>query len=281
MNQITQAKTDSEVICLWLSDKSLTTQVSYRSTVNQFIKFINKPLVEVALEDLHLWVRRLKLTDKTSTMANKILVVKSLFSFCCRVGYLTVNVGSFIKCPKVKDNLAERILLESDCLGLIGAARNERDRCLLSLMYVCGLRVSEVCGLTWNDLQPHDDGGKATVFGKGSKTRIVLIPDFLWGELMLLPEEGKTVFLSRTNKPLERTRVHKIMKQCAERAGVSQRVSSHWLRHSHASHAIEGGCNLRLLQQSLGHSKLETTERYLHVSPDQGSSQYIGFGVKV
>ena len=174
MNQITQAKTDSEVICLWLSDKSLTTQVSYRSTVTQFIRFINKPLVEVALEDLHLWVRRLKLTDKTSTMANKILVVKSLFSFCVRVGYLTVNVGSFLKYPKVKDNLAERILPESDCLGLIGAARTERDRCLLSLMYVCGLRVSEVCGLTWNDLQPHDEislmrWGESDGFRKGVK----------------------------------------------------------------------------------------------------------------
>jgi integrase/recombinase XerD len=76
------------------------------------------------------------------------------------------------------------------------------------------------------------------------------------------------VFVSRTGKPLERTRVHKIVKQCASKAGVSERVSSHWLRHSHASHAIEGGCNLRLLQQSLGHSKLETTERYRHISPD-------------
>ena len=133
-------------------------------------------------------------------------------------------------------------------------------------------------GLTWDDLQLHDGGGKATVFGKGAKTRIVLIPESLWAELNQLPRTGKVVFVSRTGKPLERTRVHKIVKQCAERAGVSEKVSSHWLRHSHASHAIEGGCNLRLLQQSLGHSKLETTERYLHISPDQGSSQYIGFG---
>lgn len=275
MNPLTRAVSDSEILWLWLGDKSATTQVSYASTIKQFLAFVNKPLADVALEDLQLWVRRLKLTDRPSTVANKMLVVKSLFSFCVKVGYLSTNVGSFMKCPKVKDKLAERILPSGDCQKLIEAARNERDYTLLSLMYVCGLRVSEVCGLTWDDLQSHAQGGKATVFGKGSKTRIVLIPDFLWAELMALPKVGNVVFVSRTGKPLERTRVHKIVKDCAERAGVSEKASSHWLRHSHASHAIEGGCNLRLLQQSLGHSKLETTERYLHISPDQGSSQYI------
>jgi integrase/recombinase XerD len=275
VNPLTRAGSDSEILWLWLGDKSATTQVSYRSTAAQFVEFVGKPLADVALEDLQLWVRRLKLTDQPSTVANKMLVVKSLFSFCVKVGYLSTNVGSFLKCPKVKDKLTERILPSADCQKLIEAAGNERDRCLLSLMYVCGLRVSEVCGLTWDDLQPHDKGGKATVFGKGAKTRIVLIPSSLWAELNQLPKAGKVVFVSRTGKPLERTRVHKLVKQCAERAGVSEKVSSHWLRHSHASHAIEGGCNLRLLQQSLGHSKLETTERYLHISPDQGSSQYI------
>ena len=275
MNQITRAASDSEILLLWLGDKSATTQVSYRSLVSQFVAFVGKPLADVALEDLQLWHKRLQLTDQPATVSNKIRAIKSLFSFCVKVGYLSTNVGSFLKCPKVKDKLTERILPSADCQKLIEAAKNQRDRCLLSLMYVCGLRVSEVCGLTWDDLQPNDYGGKATVFGKGAKTRIVLIPESLWAELMALPKTGKVVFVSRTGKPLERTRVHKIVKQCAERAGVSERVSSHWLRHSHASHAIEGGCNLRLLQQSLGHSKLETTERYLHISPDQGSSQYI------
>ncbi len=116
---------------------------------------------------------------------------------------------------------------------------------------------------------------EATVFGKGAKTRVVLVPQPLWGQLMSLPRSSNAVFVSRTGRPLERTMVFKIVKQCAQRAGVSEKASCHWLRHSHASHAIESGCNLRLLQQSLGHSKLETTERYLHISPDQGSSQFI------
>lgn len=274
-NVLTRAETDREIVYIWLGDKSRTTQVSYSSIVTGFFAFINKPLSKVAIEDLQLWHRRLQLTDKPSTVSNKLRAIKSLFSFCVSVGYLEVNVGSYIKCPKVKEKLAERILSESDCLKLISATKSERDRALLCLMYGCGLRVSEVCSLTWGDLQRTGEGGKCTVFGKGDKTRVVLIPSSVWQLLMKLPKIIDAVFVSRTGRPLERTMVFRIVKDCAKRSGVSEKASCHWLRHSHASHAIEGGCNLRLLQQSLGHSKLETTERYLHINPDSGSSQFI------
>ncbi|MGK7917926.1 MAG: tyrosine-type recombinase/integrase [Prochloraceae cyanobacterium] len=274
-NVLTRAETDRELVYVWLGDKSRTTQVSYSSIVTGFFSFINKPLGEVQIEDLQLWHRRLQITDKPSTVANKIRAIKSLFSYAVKVGYLEVNIGSFIKCPRVKEKLAGRILSESDCLKLIEATKSHRDRALLCLMYGCGLRVSEVCSLTWGDLQQFREGGKCTVFGKGSKTRVVLVPASVWQLLMKLPRIIEAVFVSRTGRPLERTMVYKIVKDCAKRAGVSEKASCHWLRHSHASHAIESGCNLRLLQQSLGHSKLETTERYLHINPDSGSSQFI------
>ena len=274
-NELTRATTDRDLVYVWLGDKSLTTSVSYRSIVTGFFAFINKPLASVVIEDLQLWQRRLQLTDKPSTVANKIRAIKSLFSYAVKIGYLETNIGSYIKCPRVKEKLAERILPEADCLKLIEAAQTDRDRALLCMMYACGLRVSEVCSLTWGDLQPSESGGKCSVFGKGSKTRVVLVPVALWELLMKLPRIRNAVFVSRTGRALERTMVYKIVKQCAKRAGISEKASCHWLRHSHASHAIEGGCNLRLLQQSLGHSKLETTERYLHINPDSGSSQFI------
>lgn len=274
-NVLTRVESDRALVYLWLGDKSRTTSVSYSSIVAGFFDFINKPLASVAIEDLQLWHRRLQLTDKPSTVSNKIRAIKSLFSYGVKVGYLEVNVGSYIKCPRVKEKLAQRILSEEDCLKLISAAKSERDRALLCMMYGCGLRVSEMCALTWSDLQPSESGGKCTVFGKGNKTRVVLVPVSVWQLLMALPRIIDAVFVSRTGRPLERTMVYKIVKQCAKRAGVSEKASCHWLRHSHASHAIEGGCNLRLLQQSLGHSKLETTERYLHINPDSGSSQFI------
>jgi integrase/recombinase XerD len=274
-NVLTRAETDREIVLIWLADKSRTTQVSYSSIVTGFFSFINKPLSEVAIEDLQLWHRRLQLTDRPSTVANKIRAIKSLFSYGVKVGYLEVNIGNYIKCPRVKEKLAERILSEDDCLKLIEATKSDRDRALLCLMYGCGLRVSEVCGLTWGDLQSCREGGKCTVFGKGDKTRVVLIASSVWQLLMSLPRLIDAVFVSRTGRPLERTMVFRIVKDCAKRSGVSEKASCHWLRHSHASHAIESGCNLRLLQQSLGHSKLETTERYLHINPDSGSSQFI------
>ncbi len=168
-NELTRAKSDRELVYVWLGDKSHTTQVSYSSIVTGFFAFINKPLADVVIEDLQLWQRRLELTDRPSTVANKIRAIKSLFSYAVKIGYLETNIGSYIKCPRVKEKLAERILSEEDCLKLIEAAQKERDRALLCMMYACGLRVSEVCSLTWDDLQPADAGGKCSVFGKGSK----------------------------------------------------------------------------------------------------------------
>jgi integrase/recombinase XerD len=280
-NKVTNASSDRELILVWLGDKSDTTQVSYHSTVSKFIEFIAKPLAEVKLEDLQLWERGLKARFKLTTVANKVLVIKSLFSFGVKTGYLSFNVGSFLKTPKAKETIAERILNVSDVRGLIKyGVKNERDRLLLSLMYGCGLRVSEVIGLTWDDLRSHGDGGKATVFGKGSKTRMVIIPDKLWQQVKEFEKYHRVnqyVFISRHHNQMERSVVHRMIKRACRRAGIDERASAHWLRHSHASHSLEAGCNLRLLQQSLGHASVTTTERYLHISPDAGSSQFIEF----
>jgi integrase/recombinase XerD len=279
--KVTNATSDREIINLWLADKSKTTQVSYWSILKQFLEFLgSKQLNDVMLEDLQLWKRGLELRFKPTTVGNKVLVIKSLFSFCLATGYLSVNIGSFLKPPKAKETIAERILEIDQVKKLIGAVNSERDRLMLSLMYGCGLRVSEVIGLTWNDLRSHGDGGKATVFGKGSKTRVILIPDKLWQQLKEFEKFHRVnqyVFVSRTEKKMERSVVHRMIKRSCRRCGVDERASSHWLRHSHASHSLEAGCNLRLLQQSLGHASVTTTERYLHISPDSGSSQFIDF----
>jgi len=130
--------------------------------------------------------------------------------------------------------------------------------------------------LAWSDLQLRGRGaGQGTVFGKGGKTRTVLIPGKLWDELMSLPRSGKNdaVFVSRNGDSIKPTRLHYIIKE-ASRAGISEKASSHWLRHSQATEAIERGCDFHLLQQSLGHSSLAVTSRYLHAKPNQSSSHF-------
>lgn len=131
MNSITHASTDTQVLSLWLQGKSKTTLISYQCHVKQFLEFTGKPLSSITLDDLVLWVNRLNLTYQPVTVQNKILTIKSLLSFATRIGYLSVNVGSFIKAPKVKDTLAQRILTPDECRSLIAATSNERDRCLL------------------------------------------------------------------------------------------------------------------------------------------------------
>ncbi len=285
----TNASEDSEIIVSWLSDKSKSSRITYASAVRQFLTFTGQTLAEVRVEDIQQWVRSFELRNYSPyTIKVKICTIKSLLTYCYEVGYLPINVGKRIKPPNPKQGLSQRILDSNEVEKLIlatspgrdcpkGTALGERNRLLFSLIYACGLRVSEICALTWNDLTPRDDGGQALIYGKGQKSRIVLIPSRLWQKLMELPRSEKTdaVFYSYRHKPLERTWVHKLLKKAAVKAGVNPSASSHWLRHSHATHALEGGCDLHLLQQSLGHADLGTTQKYLHARPDQGSSQHL------
>ena len=274
----TNATEDSEIIVSWLSDKSKSSRVTYAGAVKQFLVFTGKTLAEVRVEDIQQWVRSFELRNYSPyTIKVKICTIKSLLTYCYEVGYLPVNVGKRVKPPNPKQGLSQRILDSHQVSRLISATAPGRDRLLFSLIYACGLRVSEICALTWNDLTSRGDGGQALIYGKGQKSRIVLIPDGLWQGLNQLPRSDKTdaVFYSYRHKPIERTWVHKLLKKAAVKAGVNPAASSHWLRHSHATHALEGGCDLHLLQQSLGHADLGTTQKYLHARPERGSSQHL------
>ena len=275
--KFTHADSDKQVIKMWLHGKAATTQSIYPGVVKQFQTFVGKSFKQLTLEDLQLWQSSLTNTYSTTTIKNKTNIIKSLLSFAQKIDYCQFNVGAAIKSPVPKDSLNERIMTQQDAIALIDGAANERDKLILSLMFVCGLRVSEVCNLTWNDLKPNGDGGQLNVFGKGSKTRTVLIPLDLYHQLSHLPKSDKcnNIFVSRTGRKLTRNAIHYRIKKAAENAGINEKVSSHWLRHSHATTAIENGCDLHLLQQSLGHSSLAITGKYLHARPNQSSSQFV------
>jgi integrase/recombinase XerD len=146
-----------------------------------------------------------------------------------------------------------------------------RSSVLLHLLYIAGLRVSEIAALTWRDLQPWTDGGQVTVFGKGSKTRTVLLPSAIWRELVRFRHGASMdapVFPSRRGGGhLHPTAIERIVFKAAQRAGIEGKVSPHWLRHSHATHALERGAPIHLVQATLGHASVATTGRYLHARP--------------
>jgi len=276
--KLTDATEDRELIQFWISQKAKTTQKTYLTVVRQFLAFTGKELEEVKLEDLLLWLESFQLRGKSqNTINNKLAAIKSLFSFGVKTGYLANNPASMIKTIKAKDALNERILRETEVKALINAATNERDRLILILLYLLGLRISELVGLNWSDFQPREESVTVTILGKGHQTRTLLITHQFWSELKQLPRSDQTeaVFLSRFGNRLDRHAIHRLIKKAVEKAGINPHTSAHWLRHAHACHSLNHGAGIDLVMKSLGHSSLAVTSRYLHVQPSECTSKFI------
>jgi integrase/recombinase XerD len=146
------------------------------------------------------------------------------------------------------------------------------------LLYTAGLRVSEECGLRWRNLRPRGDAGQITVFGKNGRTRSIALPALLWSELIALRNKASAedpVFPSRSGKFLDRGRVRMIVRRAAKQVSIAEPISPHWLRHSHASHALDHGAPIHLVQATLGHSSVATTSAYLHARPGDSSARFL------
>lgn len=277
----TPSSTNERLIEMWVHGLSPQTQDRYRRTARRFLAFANKPLHLVALADIQGWQLTLKELSPSS-QRTAIATIKSLLSFAHKIGVVENNVGLSMRSPKAKDCLHERILSEQEVQTMIALETNPRNRAILRSLYSGGLRVSELCQLKWKDLKPRGESGQVTVLGKGGKVRSVLLPPGVWSEICQL--RGKAcadapVFQSREGddlgKHLDRTQVYRLVAAAAKRAGIEGKVSPHWLRHSHASHSLEHGAPLHLVQATLGHSSIATTSRYLHARPSDSSALYL------
>lgn len=272
---------DGHLIELWLSLKiSSNTRRAYAAEASRFLAFIRKPLAAVTLTDLETWASELGQGSLKAASQNRALTaLKSLFSFAQETGYLPYNVGAAIKLRPARDELAQRILEESQVAKLIEAAPEGRNRVLLKLLYVSGVRVSELCGLKWCDALPRKDAGQITVFGKGGKTRTILLKPKFWNQLAAMQGQARAVdpiFPSRKGGgTLDPSQVRRIVYAAARKAGIEQRVSPHWMRHAHASHALDRSAPIHLVQATLGHASVSTTGRYLHARPSDSSSFYL------
>ena len=278
-----QANDDLHLINLWLRGKSQHSQEAYTRDVEQFVDFVDLPLSEIKMQHFWDWADHLKKQGALpATQARKLAAVKSLFSFGHKIGYLQFNVGAAITLPSIPDKLAERILLEEDIIAIVSQARTLRNRVLLKLFYASGARVSELASVYWGALIPRgDQQGQISLLGKGNKMRTLLLPASVWKELMELKskselnEPNQPVFRSRKGGPLSRQQIWRIVRDAARAAGFDKNVSPHWLRHAHASHALDHGAPVHLVQESLGHRSLTTTSKYTHARPDDSSSKYL------
>jgi site-specific recombinase XerD len=272
-----QADSDEHVLQLWLDGRSRHTVRAYGNDAREFLCHVGKPLALVTVGDVQDYGASAKHLS-TASRARKLSVVKSLLTFAHRIGYLPFNVGAPVKLPAIKSTLAERILSEADVHRMLALEPDVRNRAFLTLLYAAGLRISEACGLTWRDVQPRDQGGQITVFGKGGKTRAVLLPPSVWravAELRNGASADDPVFASRTGGHLDASAGLRIVKSAAKRAGLGDNISPHWLRHAHASHSLDRGAPIHLVQATLGHASVATTGRYLHARPAESSARYL------
>ena len=228
-----QATTDEHLVELWLHGRSEHTQRAYRADSVRFLAFVGQPRSTVTLGDVQAFAD--SLSGEPSSRARTLAAVKALLAFGQRTGYLPLNVGATVKLPSSTDTLAERILTEPDIVRMLALEPDRRNQVLLRLTYIAGLRVSEIAALTWRDLQPGTDGGQVSIFGKGGKTLVVLLPSAIWRELLRLRQGAgldALVFASRRGAGhLHPTSIERMIARAAARAGVEGKVAPHWLRH--------------------------------------------------
>ncbi len=227
---------------------------------------------------LHDFVFMLKdLGMSPATIRRQVSAVRTYFRFLAAEGLSRSDPSERLESPRRGRTLPD-VLTVKEVEALITAPGLDdrlgwRDRALLELAYGAGLRVSELCGLTLPDLWLPD--ALVRVLGKGSKERLVPIGRSVIAAIAVYLNQTRPgldqgnsqnrLFLNARGTPLSRVGAWGIVKRCATRAGITKRVTPHTLRHSFATHLLEGGADLRAVQEMLGHADLSTTQIYTHV----------------
>jgi integrase/recombinase XerC len=221
------------------------------------------------------------------SIARKLSAIRSFYRYLVREGLIASNPLETASSPKLDKRLPSFLTVE-ETVRLLEAPGQDtpqglRDRALLELLYASGLRVSELVNL---DLRQIDlEANEVRVWGKGSKERVVLIGAPAARRLSLYLNQGRpellqdrrspAVFLNRNGARLPARRIQKILEKYARRAHLEKRVHPHLLRHTFATHLLDGGADLRVVQELLGHAQLSSTQVYTHVSQSQAKKIYL------
>jgi len=211
------------------------------------------------------------------SQARIISGIKSFYRFLLTEDFIRTDPTALLESPKIGQKLPD-VLTENEINNLINAidlskAEGQRNRAMLEVLYSCGLRVSELIGLQYSNI--YFDEQFIIVIGKGNKRRLVPISEkalqeishYLIDRAQIKVQKGHedTLFLNKRGAGLSRVMVFYIIKEHATIAGIHKTISPHTLRHSFATHLLEGGANLRAIQLMLGHESITTTEIYTHI----------------
>ena len=280
----TNATTDLDLLAVWLkshADGSHHTLRAYERIGRRFVEALanaGSNLKRATVEDVQnaLEAMRIKADGSMSSAATVntyVAAVKALLGFAHKVGFTRFNAAPLIKLRKAPRKTAQRLLSQVELHLLLRAARSKRDRLMLEVAYFGALRISELAGLTWSQVIPRETGeAQLAIVGKGDKPRNILIPADLAAALRDLRGDAPG---SARVFPISERRINYVVKATAKRARINLAVSAHWLRHAHASHAIDEGAPITLVSQTLGHADLKTTSVYAHARPNDSSSRYL------
>lgn len=264
-------------------EKSLSakTAEAYLHDVGLLDEFLGeKKLENVEISDLQDFVKYLQKDQevKATSQARILSGVRAFYRFLVLEGTLETNPAQLIDTPKLARKLPT-VLSVPEVEAIINAVdlsapEGHRNRAMIEVLYSCGLRVSELIALQLSCL--FFDEGYIRVIGKGNKERIVPIGSTAQKAIRLYVEgyrmslkikkgDADIVFLNRRGGRLSRVMVFHIVKELAEKAGITKEISPHTFRHSFATHLVEGGADLRAVQEMLGHESITTTEIYTHL----------------
>ena len=259
-----------------LSDNTIE---SYMRDLAQFAHYILRmydvPPKKVEPEMISNYMSRLyELGREKSSQARALSGIKSFFNYLLLEEIIDSSPAELIEAPKSARPLPDTLSTE-EIDRLIGSIEDSttkglRDRAILEVLYSCGLRVSELCDLKLGDLFFGE--GYIRVIGKGDKQRLVPMSSIARSRIQLYMDvrskerrKEEILFLNNRGKKLTRVMIFTIIKQAAQRAGIDKKISPHTFRHSFATHLLEGGANIRQVQELLGHENILTTEIYTHL----------------
>jgi integrase/recombinase XerC len=266
---------------------------NYRLDLSQFLEFIAPEGAEPALEDVNYRQLRaflaliLKGRSKT-TAARKLSALRTFLKFLQRRGVLTQNPAKLAPSPKLGKSLPHFLTVD-EVFHLLGEAKGDefgarRDRAILEVFYSGGLRLSELAGLSLGDLDRKE--GTVRVWGKGAKERLCFLgsaarqalKDYLPLRELLLDGKGRreetALFLNCHGGRLSTRSVARVVEKWVRLSGLTRGLSPHGLRHSFATHLLEGKADLRAVQELLGHVSISSTQHYLHTNLDYLMEEY-------
>jgi integrase/recombinase XerC len=256
---------------------------AYRNDLEMFREFIAREQGGVASVEsvTHLAIRRylalLHKDHRKSSIGRKLAAIRTLYKYLLREGKVSKNPAELVSTPKKEKKVPFHLNID-EVTALVEAPRgrdilSERDRVILETLYSCGIRVSELTGLNVGDVDM--DRGMVRVLGKGGKERIVPVGRHAAAAISVYlasrkepPHDAPFLLNSRGGRLTSRS-VARIIDKYILKIAAMKKISPHTLRHTFATHLLEGGADLRAIQELLGHASLSTTQKYTHVSIDR------------